>query len=47
MSATLRVADFMENDRLFREGDKPRMITVAGRQHEVTAHFVKTTEPDY
>ena len=45
MSATLRVADFTENDQLFKV--IPPLINVAGRQHTVTVHFNRKTRPDY
>ncbi|KAL2135420.1 hypothetical protein VTI74DRAFT_8653 [Chaetomium olivicolor] len=45
MSATLRVEEFTQNTRLFKE--PPRVIEVEGRQHEVTLHFARKTRHDY
>jgi len=46
MSATLRVADFLQNPNLFRNGVPP-LIEVEGRQFDVTTHFARRTERDY
>ena len=46
MSATLRVSDFLQNDRLFRSGIPP-FIQAEGRQYPVTVHFSRTTHRDY
>ncbi|XP_068158591.1 probable ATP-dependent RNA helicase kurz [Drosophila tropicalis] len=45
MSATLRVSDFTENKRLFKE--PPPLIKVEARQYPVTIHFQKRTPDDY
>lgn len=45
MSATLRVSDFTENERLFRK--PPPVINVQSRQFPVTVHFSRTTPKDY
>lgn len=45
MSATLRVEDFTENRRLFKE--KPPPIKVDARQFQVSVHFNKHTLDDY
>ncbi|KAH8104549.1 P-loop containing nucleoside triphosphate hydrolase protein [Cristinia sonorae] len=45
MSATLRVSDFAENTTLF--STPPPIINVAARQHPVTIHFSRRTQPDY
>uniref|UniRef100_A0A1B0DJ94 RNA helicase n=1 Tax=Phlebotomus papatasi TaxID=29031 RepID=A0A1B0DJ94_PHLPP len=45
MSATLRVADFTENKKLFRT--PPPVVKVEARQFPVTVHFNKVTESDY
>lgn len=45
MSATLRVSDFAENERLF--SSPPPVINVAARQHPVTVHFNRRTPSDY
>lgn len=50
MSATLRVADFRENPRLFPSSmykQVPNMIKVEARQFPVTTHYNKVTEDDY
>lgn len=50
MSATLRVADFRDNARLFPKqlfSRVPNMIKVDARQFEVTQHYNKTTPTDY
>jgi len=48
MSATLRVADFHENERLFPEfKTRPRVIKVEARQFPVAVHFSKVTKDDY
>lgn len=46
MSATLRVADFLANDRLFRE-NKPPIVQAEGRQYHVTEHFSRKTQRDF
>lgn len=46
MSATLRVADFTENERLFRDGAPP-IVQAEGRQYPVTVHFSRRTQRDY
>lgn len=45
MSATLRVEDFTENRRLFK--DIPPQIKVDSRQYQVSVHFNKHTYEDY
>jgi ATP-dependent RNA helicase DHX37/DHR1 len=45
MSATLRVEDFTENRRLFKE--IPPTIKVDSRQYPVSIHFNKNTYEDY
>ncbi|KAI5638778.1 oligonucleotide/oligosaccharide-binding (OB)-fold domain-containing protein [Phthorimaea operculella] len=45
MSATLRVEDFTENTRLFKE--PPPIIKIDARQFPVTIHFNKHTYSDY
>ncbi|KAG6459917.1 probable ATP-dependent RNA helicase kurz [Manduca sexta] len=45
MSATLRVEDFTENTRLFKE--PPPVIQIDSRQFPVTVHFNKHTYSDY
>ena len=45
MSATLRMSDFAENKTLF---DVPLpIIEIRARQHPVTVHFNRRTQPDY
>lgn len=46
MSATLRVADFMDNPNLFRSGPPP-LIQSEGRQYPVSIHFARRTQRDY
>lgn len=46
MSATLRIADFMDNPILFRSGPPP-LLHVEGRQFSVTVHFARRTQRDY
>jgi ATP-dependent RNA helicase DHX37/DHR1 len=46
MSATLRVTDFLMNERLFRKA-KPPIIEAEGRQYPVTEHFARKTQRDY
>ncbi|KAF1989180.1 P-loop containing nucleoside triphosphate hydrolase protein, partial [Aulographum hederae CBS 113979] len=46
MSATLRISDFTENQRLFRKGPPP-LVQAEGRQYPVTTHFARTTKHDY
>ena len=45
MSATLRVEDFTQNSRLFK--DIPPVVSVESRQFPVTIHFNKYTKEDY
>lgn len=45
MSATLRVADFINNPKLFKV--KPPVINVESRQFPVTIHFNRRTDGDY
>ncbi|XP_066144802.1 probable ATP-dependent RNA helicase kurz [Euwallacea fornicatus] len=45
MSATLRLADFTENKRLFKVS--PPVINVEARQFPVTVHFNKRTDKNY
>lgn len=45
MSATLRLADFTENSRLFRS--PPPVVSVDSRQYPVTVHFARRTASDY
>lgn len=46
MSATLRVTDFLNNPKLFRNGTPP-LIKAEGRQYPVTTHFARRTLRDY
>ncbi|KKY15954.1 putative deah-box rna helicase [Diplodia seriata] len=46
MSATLRISDFTENTRLFRNGSPP-VLKAEGRQYPVTVHFARRTRMDY
>ena len=46
MSATLRITDFTENTRLFRNGPPP-IVKAEGRQYPVTDHFSRKTTHDY
>ena len=46
MSATLRIADFMDNPNLFRSGPPP-LIKAEGRQYPVSIHFARRTRRDY
>ncbi|ORY10527.1 P-loop containing nucleoside triphosphate hydrolase protein [Clohesyomyces aquaticus] len=46
MSATLRISDFTENKRLFRDGPPP-LLKAEGRQYTVTNHFSRRTQRDY
>lgn len=46
MSATLRVEEFVENAKLFKE-EKPPVITIETRQFPVTIHFNRRTSEDY
>ena len=46
MSATLRVGDFAQNERLFRNGAPP-IVEAEGRQYPVTVHFSRRTQRDY
>jgi ATP-dependent RNA helicase DHX37/DHR1 len=45
MSATLRIADFVENKTLFETA--PPVIRIDARQHPVTTHFDRKTRVDY
>lgn len=45
MSATLRVSDFVENQRMF-PGKKPPVIKIGARQFPVTIHFNRRTSLD-
>ena len=45
MSATLRVSDFTENEKLFKK--PPPVINVESRQFPVTIHFNRSTPKDY
>ncbi|XP_013184224.2 probable ATP-dependent RNA helicase kurz [Amyelois transitella] len=45
MSATLRLQDFTENTRLFKE--PPPVVKIDSRQFPVTVHFNKHTNSDY
>lgn len=45
MSATLRVEEFVENNKLFKM--KPPILTVESRQFPVTIHFNKRTSINY
>ena len=49
MSATLRVEDFQNNERLFPPSmtQKPNCIKVATRQYPVTTYHSKVTKEDY
>lgn len=46
MSATLRISDFTNNERLFRKGPPP-LVQVEGRQYPVQMHFARRTNYDY
>lgn len=46
MSATLRIADFLDNPILFRSGPPP-LLQAEGRQYPVTIHFARRTQRDY
>ena len=46
MSATLRVEDFTENNKLFPGGVRPALVKVPGRTHPVSIHHSKVTELD-
>ncbi|KAK8941228.1 putative pre-mRNA-splicing factor ATP-dependent RNA helicase [Platanthera zijinensis] len=45
MSATLRVEDFVSNQKLFQH--PPPVLKIDGRQYTVTVHFSKKTPEDY
>ncbi|PAA56030.1 hypothetical protein BOX15_Mlig012016g3, partial [Macrostomum lignano] len=47
MSATLRVQDFLANERLFPSAAKPPLVRIDARQYPVTVHFNRRTEDDY
>lgn len=44
MSATLRISEFLDNERLFKV--KPALIQVGSRQYPVRSYFSKRTEVD-
>lgn len=46
MSATLRIDEFMQNAKLFKE-EKPPLLEVEGRQFDVDVHFARRTQADY
>ena len=46
MSATLRVSDFLANERLFQNGPPP-IVEAEGMQFTVTLHFARKTRRDY
>lgn len=46
MSATLRIADFINNPSLFRGGPPP-FLQAEGRQYPVSIHFARRTQRDY
>lgn len=46
MSATLRIADFIDNRNLFRNGPPP-VLQAEGRQFPVTPHFSRRTQWNY
>ncbi|KAF3003070.1 putative ATP-dependent RNA helicase DHR1 [Curvularia kusanoi] len=46
MSATLRISDFTDNKRLFRN-EPPPLLKAEGRQFTVTNHFARQTQRDY
>ncbi|RMZ89124.1 hypothetical protein DV736_g3645, partial [Chaetothyriales sp. CBS 134916] len=46
MSATLHVAPFLDS-RLFKPGEKPPIVEVEGRQHNVAIHFALRSRADY
>jgi len=46
MSATLRISDFTNNERLFRKGPPP-LVQAEGRQYPVQMHFARRTQHDY
>ena len=45
MSATLRLSDFIANERLFKVS--PPVVDIPTRQHKIDVHFMKTTPDDY
>lgn len=45
MSATLRVEDFTQNSRLFK--NPPPVVKIESRQYPVSIHFNKFTNPNY
>ena len=45
MSATLRVSDFRDNNRLF--ADAPPLVQIEGRQYSVTPHWSRRTAHNY
>jgi len=47
MSATLRVKDFTENNKLFASSSPPSIVTIPGRTFPVTIHHSKVTELDH
>ena len=46
MSATLRVADFLKNERLFKDRPPP-IVEAEGRQYPVAVHFARRTRQDF
>ena len=46
MSATMRIDDFIGNNKLFRTGIPP-LVSVEGRTFPVTIHFARRTRRDY
>ena len=47
MSATLRINDFLQNERLFKDMPTPPVVEAEGRQFEVVEHFARRTQRDY
>lgn len=45
MSATLSLTSLLDNKRLFPE--TPPIISIPARQHSLTIHFSRRTNPDY
>lgn len=45
MSATLSLTSLLENKHLFPES--PPVISIPARQHPLTIHFSRRTNPDY
>lgn len=46
MSATLRIADFTTNTKLFRSGPPP-VVEAEGKAHPVVTHFARRTHREY